>query len=126
MVLKHYNMIAMMDKWKAPRNNCESAEKLAVHLITDIKTVKAAELKIKLCFNQVDPVFTKQESIVLRLRKTFLGEEIRCVKCRKNSENLNSKICKTKTGRMIMQSKRSVCVELKNHDLWKNKKQKYY
>ena len=31
-----------------------------------------------------------------------------CVKCRKNTENLNSKIFKTKNGRLIMQSK---CVE---------------
>ena len=28
-----------------------------------------------------------------------------CVKCRKNTENLNSKIFKTKNGRVIMQSK---------------------
>ena len=31
-----------------------------------------------------------------------------CVKCRKNTKNLNSKIFKTKNGRLIMQSK---CVE---------------
>ena len=28
-----------------------------------------------------------------------------CVKCRKNTENLNSKIFKTRNGRLIMQSK---------------------
>ena len=28
-----------------------------------------------------------------------------CVKCRKNAENLNSKIIKTKNNRLIMQSK---------------------
>ena len=28
-----------------------------------------------------------------------------CVKCRKNTENLNSKILKTKNGRLLMQSK---------------------
>ena len=28
-----------------------------------------------------------------------------CVKCRKNAENLNSKIFKTKNNRLIMQSK---------------------
>ena len=39
------------------------AEKLAVHLIIDIKTVKAAELKTKLGFNLVDK---NQESIGLR------------------------------------------------------------
>ena len=32
-----------------------------------------------------------------------------CVKCRKNNENLNSKIFKTKNGRLIMQSKCAVC-----------------
>ena len=30
-----------------------------------------------------------------------------CVKCRKNTENLNSKIFKTKNNRLIMQSKYS-------------------
>ena len=28
-----------------------------------------------------------------------------CVKCRKNTENLNSKIFRTKNGRLLMQSK---------------------
>ena len=32
-----------------------------------------------------------------------------CVKCRKNTENLNSKIFKTKNDRLIMQSKCPVC-----------------
>ena len=32
-----------------------------------------------------------------------------CVKCRKNTENLNSKIFKTKNGRLIMQSKCAEC-----------------
>ena len=32
-----------------------------------------------------------------------------CVKCRKNTENLNSKIFKTKNSRLIMQSKCPVC-----------------
>ena len=36
------------------------AEELAIHLIIDIKTVKAAELKIKLGFNQVDPIMSKK------------------------------------------------------------------
>ena len=52
------------------------AEELAIHLIIDIKTVKAAELKIKLGFNQVDSIMSKQESISLRLKITFLDEEI--------------------------------------------------
>ena len=32
-----------------------------------------------------------------------------CVKCRKNTENLDSTIFKTKNGRLIMQSKCPVC-----------------
>ena len=32
-----------------------------------------------------------------------------CVKCRKDTENLNSKIFKTKNNRLIMQSKWPVC-----------------
>ena len=32
-----------------------------------------------------------------------------CVKCRKNTENLNSKIFKTKNRRVIVQSKCPVC-----------------
>ena len=32
-----------------------------------------------------------------------------CVKCRKNTENLNSKIFKTKNNRLIMQSQCPVC-----------------
>ena len=32
-----------------------------------------------------------------------------CVKCRKKTENLNSKIFKTKNGRLIMQSKCTKC-----------------
>ena len=34
---------------------------------------------------------------------------IYCVKCRKSTENLNSKIFKTKNVRLIMQSKCPVC-----------------
>ena len=32
-----------------------------------------------------------------------------CVKCRKNTENLNSKLFKTKNDRLIIQSKCPVC-----------------
>ena len=52
------------------------AEELAVDLIIDIKTVKAAELTIKLGFNQVDPIMSKQISIGLRIRKAFPNEKI--------------------------------------------------
>ena len=60
------------DKFKKRRHeiqDCEDfqpcrkfiAEELAIHLIIGIKTVKAAELKFKLGFNQVDPIMTKQQ-----------------------------------------------------------------
>ena len=39
-----------------------------------------------------------------------------CVKCKKNTKNLNSKIFKTKNNRLIMQSK-VVILELKSQDL---------
>ena len=32
-----------------------------------------------------------------------------CVKCRENTENLNSKIFKTKNGKLLMQSKCTEC-----------------
>ena len=32
-----------------------------------------------------------------------------CITCRKNTENLNSKIFKTKNNKLIMQSKCPVC-----------------
>ena len=52
-------------------------KKLAIHLILDIKTVKTGEVKIKLCFKQIDPIMTKQQSVGLRIKKkTFPNEEI--------------------------------------------------
>ena len=39
-----------------------------------------------------------------------------CVKCTKNTENLNTKIFKTKNGRLIMQSK-CTNADLKSQDL---------
>ena len=51
-------------------------EELAVHVITDIKTVKTAELETKVGFNQVDPIMSKQKSISLRKRKAFPNEKI--------------------------------------------------
>ena len=45
------------------------AEELAIYLIIDIKTVKAAELKIKLVFNQLDPIMTEQQSIGLKINE---------------------------------------------------------
>ena len=75
------------DEFKKRRckiQNCEDyqpcrkfiAEELAIHLILDTKTVKVGELKIKLGFNQLDPIMTKQQSIGVRLRKLFPNEEI--------------------------------------------------
>ena len=40
-----------------------------------------------------------------------------CVKCRKNIENLNSKIFKTKNNRLFMQSKCSDCVIKKSRSV---------
>ena len=51
-------------------------EELTIHLTIDTKTVKAGELKIKLGFNQLDPIMTRHESIALRIRTTFSNEEI--------------------------------------------------
>ena len=48
-------------------------EELAIHLIIDIKTAKAAELKTKIGFNQVDSIMSKQESIGFRLKKNFFN-----------------------------------------------------
>ena len=45
-----------------------------------------------------------------------------CVKCRKNTENLNSKIFKTKNGRMIMQSKCPECGIKKSRFVKKQKR----
>ena len=47
------------------------AEELAIHLIIDIKIAKAAELKIKLGFNQLNPIMTKQQSVGLRQKNHF-------------------------------------------------------
>ena len=58
-----------------PCRKC-TAEELAIHLIIDIETVKAAELKTILGFNQLNPIMTKQQSIGLRIRKTSPNEEI--------------------------------------------------
>ena len=40
-----------------------------------------------------------------------------CVRCRKKTENLNSKIFETKNGRLIMQLKCADCGIKKNQDL---------
>ena len=45
-------------------------------MITDIRTVKVAELKLKLGFNLHDPIIPKQESIGLILKKVFTGMEM--------------------------------------------------
>ena len=42
----------------------------------DTKTVKASELKIKLGFNYLDLIMTRQQSIGLRSRKLFSNKEI--------------------------------------------------
>ena len=47
------------------------------------------------------------------------------VKCRKNTENVNSKISKTKNNRLTVQSKCAVCGTKKSRFV-KKKKQKDY
>ena len=78
------NIVDELMKKRCEIQNCEDfqpcrkfiAEELAFHLIIDIKTVKGGEPKIKLGFNQLDPIMTKLESIGLRIRKAFLNEQI--------------------------------------------------
>ena len=48
-----------------------------------------------------------------------------CVKCKKDTENIDPKIFKTKYNRLHMQSKCSVC-KIKSRDLQKSKMQKVY
>ena len=48
-----------------------------------------------------------------------------CVKCKKDTENIDPKIVRTKNNRLVMQSKCSIC-GIKNQNLQKNKKQKVY
>ena len=46
-----------------------------------------------------------------------------CVKCRKDTENIDPKMVRTKGNRLIMQSKRSVC-EIKKSRFVKEQKTK--
>ena len=47
--------------------------------------------------------------IYLQLFNDWCYKKTYCVKCRKNTENLNSSIFKAKNGRLIMQSKCPEC-----------------
>ena len=48
-----------------------------------------------------------------------------CVNCKKDTENIDRKMFKTKNNRLIMQSKCPVC-GIKKSRSSKNKKQKFY
>ena len=48
-----------------------------------------------------------------------------CVKCRKDTENIDPKIARTKNNRLVMQSKCSVC-EIKNSRFVKVQEAKVY
>ena len=48
-----------------------------------------------------------------------------CLKCIKNTENINPKVLKTRAGRTIVLSKCAIC-GTKNQDLLKIKKQNDY
>ena len=64
-----------------------------------------------------------QQKIIQHFTDTCYKNKMKtyCVKCRKNTENLNSKIFKTKNNRLIMQSKCSDC-GIKKSRFVKNKK----
>ena len=47
------------------------------------------------------------------------------LKCKKNTENINPKVLKTKNGRSMLLSKCAICGN-KNQDLLKSKKQVEY
>ena len=63
--------------------------------------------------------------IVCWWKKRQIWARSYCVKCKEITENLNSKIFRTKNDRLIMQSN-VMCVELKNQDSCKNKMKKIY
>ena len=48
-----------------------------------------------------------------------------CVKCRRDTENIEPKMARTKNSRLIC-NQNVPFVELKSQDLWKYKKQKVY
>ena len=48
-----------------------------------------------------------------------------CLKCRKNTENINPRVSKTSNGKTMLLSKCVIC-DSKNQDLLKIKKQKDY
>ena len=48
-----------------------------------------------------------------------------CVKCRRDTENIDPKMVRAKNNRLIMQSKCSVC-GIKSQDLGKSKNQRVY
>ena len=39
-----------------------------------------------------------------------------CLKCETNTDNIDSKMFRTKNNRLLMQSVCSVCVKIKSHD----------
>ena len=48
-----------------------------------------------------------------------------CLKCRKDTENINPRVSNTSNGRTIILSKCAICV-VKTQDVLKTKKQKDY
>ena len=49
-----------------------------------------------------------------------------CLKCKKDTKNLDSKIFRTKNDRLLMKSKGSDCRNKKSRFVKKNEKQKAY
>ena len=48
-----------------------------------------------------------------------------CLKCKKNTKNINASVSKTNNGKIMLLSKCAIC-DSKNQDLLKNKKQLEY
>ena len=87
------------------------------------QTVSFIDLKNRDLLNK--NITTKNNSTFLQVDVIKLSMKTYYVKCRKNTQNLNSKIFKIKNGRLTMHQN-ILSAELKSQDLWNNKKQKYY
>ena len=55
-------------------------EDLAIHLIIDSRTVSSVEFKSRLGFNNQDPIMTKEQSVLTKIKETFSTEDIKVFK----------------------------------------------
>ena len=51
-------------------------ENLALHLITDFRTVSTVDFRSRLGFKQQDPIMTQEQSVLAKIREAFSTEEI--------------------------------------------------